>query len=132
MRGFSGADGRELFELEREPSFGSCMAGIGDVDGDLVSDFAVGTHGQRGEVVVVSGASREIPTRIADDASQPLGSYPYLGGALVVLDDRDGDGVPDLGLSTSGRHFLRPGAGSVRIVSSRTGEELLRIADPLR
>ncbi len=97
---FSGVDGsvlRKLNGLEFDELFGFGLTNLGDVDGDLVPDIAVGaafngeagTHA--GRVAVISGATgSEITAFTGEAVADKFGANVARGG------DIDGDGVPDL------------------------------------
>jgi hypothetical protein len=85
--------------------FGSALATLGDLDCDGFADLAVGASGEgfnRGAVWILflgPGGSIRREVRIADGAGGffgGLGATDTFGGALALLDDRDGDGVREL------------------------------------
>ena len=75
--------------------FGWSVAGLGDVDGDGVLDFAAGAPGTRpsdpGRVGVFSGADGQLLYVIKGQSSGDR-----FGFALERLDDIDGDGISEL------------------------------------
>jgi FG-GAP repeat protein/VCBS repeat protein len=100
--------------------FGQSVALLGDVDGDGVSDLAVGSFhpagSNEGATYVYSGATAVLIRRI-DGAQQNEG----LGFSLAALNDVDGDGVPDLAIGAP--WSSEPGGtnGRVGVYSGATG-----------
>ncbi len=89
--------------------FGYAVAGVGDVTGDGIPDFAVGAHqndnwGPRpapdadaGYVRVFSGATGEPVYTLHSSGSAKIdGSDDHFGFSLTGLDDLDGDGAPEI------------------------------------
>ncbi|MDY6990062.1 MAG: integrin alpha [Thermodesulfobacteriota bacterium] len=120
---FSGIDGSALLTLD-DPnpqsgaSFGCSLAGIGDVDGDLVPDIAVGARLQdvagnsgQGQAFVFSGADGSVLLTLDDPNPQSGASF---GSSLAGIGDVDGDLVPDIAVGAGGQAFVFSGAdGSV-------------------
>ncbi len=104
---FSGATGRLLLQVELDPfpwEFGYAVAGLGDVDGDAVPDFAVGAPGldlwdryDSGACFVYSGRTSALLYRVDGRAS-----YERLGEAVAGAGDVDGDGRGDLLVAAPG------------------------------
>jgi hypothetical protein len=110
---FSGGTGALLRTLndprpQENAQFGSTLVGVGDVDGDGVSDVAVGVWRQevegssvQGQAFVFSGASGQPVLTL----TKP---YPRrgtgFGSALAAVGDVDGDGVPDLTVGAPGQN----------------------------
>ena len=104
---FSGATGELLYEVAPtsgcETYFGVSIAGVGDVDGDERSDFAVGSLGDlegdapqlAGRVHVYSGATGDELYTLDSPNAQEQGRFGA-EGSLVGIGDVDGDGVRDL------------------------------------
>ncbi|MBI3447559.1 MAG: FG-GAP repeat protein [Acidobacteria bacterium] len=97
----SGADGQVLRTLAAtgtELAFGRAVAGVGDVDGDLVPDFLIGapySPSKKGTAFagvahLFSGATGAILRTFA--GTRAAG---FLGLAVAGPGDVDGDGVPD-------------------------------------
>jgi hypothetical protein len=108
---YSGADGKQLFELSNvdrfaSRSFGCAVAVIGDIDGDGLAEFAIGDPSAKldlevkppprdlrgtGRVILFSGRTH-LPLATA------WGDHPTdeFGTNLVRIADCDGDGRPDL------------------------------------
>ena len=128
----SGATGATLLQASpavASSSFGSCVVGLGDVDGDGVPDFAIGTPYQQvgpsntGRVVIASGATGAMLHSF--DGSHP---EAYLGdrNGLANLGDLDGDGIADL----ARLDFERVGTleySVVRIASGATGVDFITV-----
>ncbi len=102
--------------------YGRAVAVIGDVDGDLVPDVAMGIPGDdtggndAGAVEIHSGADGTIITRLFGSRAGER-----FGAALASAGDFDGDGRADLiaGAPTA--------AGLVRVVSGADGSDLLLV-----
>ncbi len=103
-------------------STGRCISGGVDVDGDGTDDFAVGASGDDrafsdgGAVALFSGAS--LPTDGSDLSAADLHitgafSQDYLGYALALLSDIDGDGLGDLAVGAVGDDSGGSEAGKV-------------------
>ncbi len=101
--------------------FGERLAGLGDVDGDFVPDYAVSTslltsgHAQ-GRLDVFSGATGSLLW------SKEGASGERLGDAIAGVGDWDGDGLGDLAA------FARVGHGVLRIYSPATDTLLIEHA----
>jgi hypothetical protein len=121
----------------------AALAVIGDIDGDRVSDLAVGIcdgvdllRGKTGEIVrrllVQDAFGEELPAWTLKQEER----YSALGFArgLAALGDVDGDGVPDLAVSETehgleGRIVARSGATGARIWISANpyGDDLYHV-----
>jgi len=94
---------------------GLTLAGPGDVDGDGLADYAIGSHrgGPHGYVDMFSGVDGSLLWRLS------AGTFEgYFGFSLAVLDDMDGDGARELAIGIP--HY----SPSVRVVSGATGATL--------
>ncbi len=103
---FSGASG-DLVRGLTDPAgigLGSSFLGLADVTGDGTPEIAVGAGGDvplngAGSVVIFSGRDGSIVRRCVDPGAA---AYEGLGGALAVVRDLTGDGLPDLAVGVPG------------------------------
>jgi hypothetical protein len=118
------ANGAVLKVLGGGLLFGHTVAGIDDVDADLVPDFLVSqswfdvsaTKLRRGRVWVYSGATATSLFKVVGDANDD-----YLGRALSRLGDVDGDAVPDFIAASYVSSQGGNQAGLVRVLSGKDG-----------
>ena len=131
---FSGATGAMLHtftgstELDR---YGVSVAGVGDLDGDGLSDLAVGasyfgSHDGAigpGRLYLYSGADGSLLFTIDGDDD-----YDELGSAVAGTGDLTGDGVPDLLVGADGDRDNWPdnGFGSVTLRSGADGSVVFK------
>jgi hypothetical protein len=103
--------------------FGWAVSGVGDIDGDHVTDLVVGevnggSH-MRGRVWVYSGRTGRLLFRRAGRANDQNGY------AVADAGDVNGDGVPDV---VSGAPGVGSAVGHVYVYSGATGTTLVRLA----
>ncbi len=132
---FSGASGALRHSVSsgivsNGSNYGRAVAGIPDLDGDGVADFAVSAPfdsppSSSGRVYVYSGATGEL-VRILASPQAVVGSN--LGSILVGVPDMNGDGRGDvLARAAEPRSPEDPTIGVIYAFSGATGEAFLRI-----
>lgn len=125
--GYSGKDGKKLFELQGTrggDKFGSAIAASLDTNHPMI---AVGAQdagpGQRGKVYVYrfqQGTPQPAFIVDADSSARDLGQM-----FVSFPGDLNGDGVPDIYCSDFSDSAQAPGAGRVLVVSGTDGKKLL-------
>jgi hypothetical protein len=115
--------------------FGSAVASLGDVTGDGIADYAVGSPradtpqgADAGSVLIYSGRDRLPVCRLVDPEGR---SGDRLGISITALGDVTGDGVPDIAAGATG--YSVPGGfdnGSVDIFSGSDCTLVRRCVDP--
>ena len=131
--GLDGSEIRRVTGLSAAERFGAAVASIGDVNGDLVPDFAVGAPGgggnSAGAVRVYSGQDGSQITALGRTGST---FRDNLGASVAALGDVDGDGVPDFAAGAPGADRTNSGTGvtygRVLWISGKDGT-LLRSVD---
>ena len=107
--------------------FGTCMASLGDLDGDGVTDLAVGAFGDqtgglyRGAMHVLllnSNGTVKGSVKIADqlNGGPTLANHDYFGWSVASLGDLDGDGVTDLAVGAIGEDTVGSRSGAVHVL----------------
>ncbi|HBF22788.1 MAG TPA: hypothetical protein DDW23_03125 [Planctomycetes bacterium] len=125
---WSGVDGSLLLTLSSTVSwdrFGTAIAGLGDVNGDGLSDIAVGSKQDTwqgpgsGTVRVFSGLDGQI-------LHTWHGEHPwdFFGCSVVGTGDIDGDGLADLAIGAALEDTRGRDCGAVYVLSGRTGERI--------
>jgi len=127
LSGASGATLRDHRGDSTQDHFGWTVAGLGDVDGDLVLDYAVGAvddddfGGSSGSVRIFSGASGAVIRTHHGNAAEQL-----FGASIASVPDADGDGRDDVAIGAP--YFaVRAEPGYVRLLSGATGVTLWTI-----
>ncbi len=123
---YSGGDGKLIYSINgphADEWFGTTTAALGDVNGDGISDFAVGAPNASpsgrigaGRVYFFDGATgaplrRSLPGQATGDA---------FGRALSPTGDLDGDGLADLLIGAPYQDFAGGDAGRAYTFSSST------------
>ena len=104
---------------------GATVAGLGDVDSDGVSDFAIGSSAVdygallNSRVDVRSGATGALLYTVSDPGMQ-------LGWTIEPTGDQDGDGVADFVVFARSLQIGTPSL--LRVVSGRTGATIVQVA----
>lgn len=119
-----GFDGK----LDDDDRFGSAIAGIGDLDGDGITDLAVGAP-NADDGVTDAGAvwilfmnddgtvdSSEKISRIAGGFNGTIRADDHFGAALAGIGDLNNDGIPDLAVGAPGKDERGPERGAVWIL----------------
>ena len=101
---------------------GSAAVALGDLDGDGVPEWAIGTPNddrgaiEAGSVAIFSGLPEGLVT-LDEAVSTLLGDEQagYFGDTLALVGDLDGDGIPDLGVASTGSDRVATNGGAVQV-----------------
>ena len=118
------APGSDGFRIDGEASedVGRSVAGIGDLNGDKLSEVAIGAPGgsgssSAGQVYVVIGSRTEPVTGRVKIPIKGAVAGERFGQHVTRLGDVDGDGRPDFAVGAPGASYHgRSGSGSVYVV----------------
>ena len=122
----SGVTGAQLYfirGLSMGDRMGTSVAGLGDLDGDGVTEIAAGAdqsiNGEAGYVLVCSGVDGHV-------LYQLLGELPKdrFGVSVAAAGDFNGDGMPDIAVGASQQ--FQPGPGYATLYSGVDGSVLRR------
>jgi hypothetical protein len=105
--------------------YGQAIAGVGDINGDGVPDFAIGAYRwnqSRGAVRVYSGANFSL---IRTHSATAINAF--FGSAVAGGQDVDFDGVPDIVIGAPGNGTV---VGYIEVYSGQTGALLRTINGP--
>jgi hypothetical protein len=132
---YSGRSGALLGAFVQEFTFnrfGASVCGLGDLDGDLVPDFAVGDpngphavgledgYSGRGTVTIYSGRTRGVLQALQ------AGDEAGFGTEVASIEDVDGDRVGELLVKSAGG----PETPLITLHSGRTGQLLIELSLP--
>jgi hypothetical protein len=150
--------GTTLLDPKPEDStthFGYCIAVVGDIDGDGVSDLAVGTpfqdgdfrsssHGfgapqNVGKVFIISGATLGVISQLNDPQFQKVQDLKFggeLGSSVAAVGDVNGDGVPDILVGVPHHIVMEEdenllNAGRAFLFSGKDGTVIYTLDDPV-
>ncbi len=123
------AHGSGGLSLAEGDAFGRSVAALGDLDGDGVTDLAVGAYfddaggafgSDRGAVHILflnADGTVKATAKIADGSgSLSLGDDDFFGIGLATLGDLDGDGVTELVVGTAGDNTGGSDRGAIHIL----------------
>ncbi len=108
-------------------NFGVALAAIGDLDGDGISDIAVGTRGDdtggnaRGALYIQflnANGTTKSRVKIANNTNggPTLADVDIFGAAVAPIGDLNGDGIVDLAVGAPGDDTLGYSGGAVHIL----------------
>ena len=121
--------------------FGESVAGIGDLDGDGVTEMAVGAPGRllghvsTGDAYIVFMNPDGTPKRAAEINSQTpngpasLARDDRFGSSVAGIGDLDGDGVPDMAVGATGHIVDGAGTGDVYVMFLNADGSVKRTAE---
>lgn len=120
-----------LHEIVGSDQLGWAVAGVGDVDGDAVPDFAggapdAGPEFGTGAIRVFSGADGA-PVAALDGVLGGLQGAGFLGSSLAPAGDLDGDAVPDILAGAPSVSSASALPGYVVVFSGADGSVLFRV-----
>lgn len=129
----SGTGGFSVFGLGGRDLAGHAVAGIGDINGDGLADFAIsapygdaGIRGDAGRVYVVFGKNDSAPVELSAIETGQGGfaltaMFLDLPGAALTSADLNGDGISDIVIGTAANRSVESGNGRTYVVFGTTG-----------
>ncbi len=125
-------------EPATEALFGTSVAGLGDLDGDGIGEFAAGAPGTN-RVYVMSGADQSVIHTLQDPYAFTGKRFGY---SVRGVGDMNGDGIEEIAVGAPGNIWGIPSAcgypppleclaqlGRVFVFSGSTGDSLLWYGD---
>ncbi len=136
----SGATGAVVHTLsspnpETNGAFGNWVADVGDIDGDTMSEIAVGAFFEEpdgspfaaGRAYVFNGASGNLVYSLHSTNEVSDG---FFGGYVAGGGDVDGDGIPDILVGARGEIGSASKSGRLYAFSGDTGDTLFTLLSP--
>lgn len=129
---FSGLQSVKLYSIlgsNQFDYFGSSIARLGDVNGDLIPDFLVGARGKQASCPSGSGATQgyaSIRSGADGSAIRTVYGSGFFGGSVATIGDINADGISDFvvgahkSICSSGNQ-CNLCKGSISIISGATG-----------
>ena len=143
---FSGKDGSLLYRIDnplgqagQADYFAQGISDPGDVNGDGVDDFIIGSPGatiggnkNQGQAYLFSGKTGALLRTFDDPHPQPGAFFGNMVGQPGAPGDLDGDGVPDLLITGAGQDAGNTAsAGQAFLFSGKTGSLVQTFNSPL-
>lgn len=125
---YSGQTGLLLHEYGGAGFFdsaGYAVCGAGNLDGDLMDDFLIGSpsaDGSAADTGIITAYSGATGLEIYSLEGPVSGDL--MGSALASLGDLNGDGFDDFAVGLRGTDVNASGSGSVTVFSGQTGAEI--------
>lgn len=117
-----GTNGFTILGPKNGMLIGVSMATIGDINGDTVEDFAIGSLGNGGQVFVLFGPVNVDPPGILDlsqfSISQGFKFTNTVESRIRIIGDINNDGFDDIGIHTGGRFYAVFGKSTIGQIPS--------------